>query len=486
MEDRRASTYRRVSSRQTGVAIGLVAACLFGFVLSRSADATESELISDARPPISVEEMAERYSAQIGAPYADALRRMKIQQAVSGLPEALMTSLGAQYGGVWIDAATGDVRVGLLAPADASVVKSALTARGLSTVAALVPVATSLRDLEAAQYTVSRELAGASDGGVTSVTIDQHANRVVVTLNPKASSTDRNVASEVARSFARGTAANGPPLPPLDPTPFGDASRELAAPQPARRVVATVEVQEGSETTVQTQSCGNESCSLPLRAGVRTRTTRQGSQALCSAGFVSTWWSGSQTDFFIEDAGHCVAHELAYNWEAAAYPANVWHIIGTHWSWRFGTCCGEPSSQNGELSIDGAIIEMSYGHYWTEVLAPALWMHGWPTGTEWSVTQEARPYEGEYGCRSGATSTYSCGTVGGTDVVVFVENHTVAIGNEMEVRGACSQEGDSGGPFVNGGIALGVLSAAAASGPCITWYAKATDIKNWFGTSVFT
>ncbi|HWX95226.1 MAG TPA: S1 family peptidase [Solirubrobacteraceae bacterium] len=457
----------------------LVAGTFLGSVVSAVA-AEAPSFVPNSNPPVSPEEMAVQYSRQEGVPYPDAVRRMLIQERVHGLPEELKAAFGAGYAGVWLDQATGEVRVGLISSADRAAAERALASRGLGVAGAVVLARTSLGDLEAAQYTVARELRPLITQGTAKVAIDEAGNRVVVTLAPKASPTDWAYARKLSQAFSQGYDANGPALPPVNPTPLATSQATAGGPQPARRVVATVDVAPGPPLDIETTRCGSQSCGLPLRAGVRIETPSY----LCSAGFVSTWWSGSRTYFFIMDAGHCVHDDPSHKWEAYDQDNGAWHWIGSHWSWRFGTCCGEPSSQNGLITIDAAIIEMSYASFWTNVLAPGpLWMHGWPSGTEWQLTGQARPVQGEFGCRSGASSSYSCGHATALDVVVGIQGGP-EIGNEMEVPGACSSPGDSGGPFVDAGTALGILSAQTI-GTCTTFYAKVSDISYWFGVYVY-
>lgn len=463
----------------------LIAGICVTWPSAASAASTEgSQFLPSSGPQFSAEETATQYAKQDGIAYEEALRRVLIQEREHGLPEELQKALGSSYAGTWINQTTGDVQVGLLSSSDRPVIEAALARRELSVAEAIVPVTTSLVDLEAALYTLTRELKPVITSQAATIGISESANRVIVTLAPKASSLDWGVARELRNAFARGTDANGPPLPPLNPTPFSNSQTVATGPQPARRVAATVELVAGPEFDVHAASCGSSSCGLPLRAGVSIRSEINGSAADCSAGFISTWWSGSQTYFFIMDAGHCIFGEPRNNWEAESYPTGKWHSIGEHWSWRFGNAGGEPSSQNGQVTFDAAIINMSYANYWTNVLAHGpLWMHGWPSGTEWELHGQARPVEGEYGCRSGASTTYTCGHAGKLDTVWGYP--ATAVSNLMEVPGACLTQGDSGGPFVDGSTALGIASGYSLSTPCVGLYTKVVDISYWFGVYVY-
>jgi hypothetical protein len=438
--------------------------------------------LPSSSPPISAEEMAAQYAKQEGDSYEDALRRMLIQERMHGLAEELESVLGSRYAGLWLEPATGDVRVGLLSSFDRSTIEESLSRLGLAATNAIVVVKTSRADLEATQYTLERELKSLVASHAASIALSESTNQVVVTLSPRASAADWASVRKLRDAFRTGAYAVGPPLPPANPTPFSN-SLATATPQSARLVVADVAVEAGPELHVSAESCGSHDCGLPLRAGVRITSESSSLTRTCSAGFVSWWWSGTQTYFFIMDAGHCIAGEPANAWNAFDQDhSGTKHWIGPHGSWRFGNCCGEPSWQNGQIVIDAAIIEMSYAGYWTNVLqAGPLWMHGWPSGTEWTLNNQAAPVEGEFGCRSGQTTAYTCGKVGSTNVLITYEGGT-QVGNLYEVPGACANPGDSGGPFVDGGTALGILSGA---GGCTTYYTQANFMTQWFGTTVW-
>lgn len=455
-----------------------LAVCLC-FVAVSSADA-QPVLTTTGDPPVATQEMAERYAQQEGDSASDALRRMEIQERAHGIVEELQQDLGPRYAGAWIDPATGAVQVGLLNAGDKATVEGVLATRGFSSSNAIVTVASSLKELEAAQYTIAQQL----PADVARTSIDERENRVVVTLAPVATSADHAIAEQLSAEFAAGREAIGPPLPPANPTPLATSEAPPITPQAAQETTTDVQVVTGPERHFHADSCGAENCGLPLRAGVRIDSEN----VSCSAGFVSTWWSGTETVFFLMDAGHCVYYgPPTSEWEAADHNnSNTWHKIGAHWAWRFGNAGGEPSWEDG-LTIDASEINMSYADFWTDVLANGpLFMKGWPTGVEWELNNTARPMEGEYGCRSGAASNYSCGTIGSTNTSVVYEEsgEKIEVTKLMEVSGTCSKKGDSGGPFVNGGTALALLSGGAED-PCLTVYTPAAVITEWFGITPY-
>ena len=97
---------------------------------------------------------------------------------------------------------------------------------------------------------------------------------------------------------------------------------------------------------------------------------------------------------------------------------------------------------------------------------------------------------GEFGCRSGNRSSYTCGTITATNTTIGYGGQdglpASTVTNLMEVPGACPVSGDSGGPFVNGGTALGITSGVGeyAGGGCAGLFAKVNEITGWFWVTV--
>ncbi|GAA4872380.1 S1 family peptidase [Actinomycetospora straminea] len=78
-----------------------------------------------------------------------------------------------------------------------------------------------------------------------------------------------------------------------------------------------------------------------------------------------------------------------------------------------------------------------------------------------SMTGTATAPVGASVCRSGSTTGWRCGTVTAVDVTA---NYAAGPVEGLVLTTACSEGGDSGGPFVSGGSALGVLSGG--TGDC--------------------
>lgn len=86
-------------------------------------------------------------------------------------------------------------------------------------------------------------------------------------------------------------------------------------------------------------------------------------------------------------------------------------------------------------------------------------------GTTLQITGTARPVVGAPMCKSGQTSSFTCGIVAADRVETQLVTNT---GDTRTVRGfagtACTLAGDSGGAIVTGTLALGITSGSNSSG----------------------
>lgn len=86
-------------------------------------------------------------------------------------------------------------------------------------------------------------------------------------------------------------------------------------------------------------------------------------------------------------------------------------------------------------------------------------------GTTFEITGTARPVVGAPICKSGQSSSFTCGVVAADHVETQL---FVADGSSRVVRGfagtACTLSGDSGGAIVTGTLALGITSGSNSSG----------------------
>ncbi|WP_123788368.1 S1 family peptidase [Phytoactinopolyspora halophila] len=190
----------------------------------------------------------------------------------------------------------------------------------------------------------------------------------------------------------------------------------------------------------------------------------------CSAGF-----NGYSTDGepVVITAGHCFPD---------AGDDTRWVHIETEEPWTPDTPgWPEPGADLGIGS--GGAWQFADGHDvglfrvtepdWTPVPAITTWDggDGDPRAGEIEITDQAAPIVGQPVCRSGITSGYQCGEVLAVDheVDYGVEYGSASVTGFL--TSACSAPGDSGGPFVSGTHAVGMLSGAGGpeSGQCADW-----------------
>lgn len=152
----------------------------------------------------------------------------------------------------------------------------------------------------------------------------------------------------------------------------------------------------------------------------------------CSAGFSAT--SGAVR--YIITAGHCTR-------------------LGGTWSAEDGTPIGPVVRSSFPVNDFGLIQVVSPS--WRQT-AGVRSSHGALT-----VTGIQQAPVGASVCRSGSSTGYQCGTVEARDVTVNYGSGDVVYG--LTRTSACGAAGDSGGPFVSGSQAQGILSGG--SGGCL-------------------
>jgi hypothetical protein len=155
--------------------------------------------------------------------------------------------------------------------------------------------------------------------------------------------------------------------------------------------------------------------------------------------------------------------------------------IGTDGTWRWGDIGTNPPN----IRRDIAIIAMPWSSHWTNVLGGEMAMWGWPYAgwDQWAIAGQSIMAPGDYGCRSGYITNYTCGNQQYQSISVSEDNHPVD--NMFTVPGACGTHGDSGGSFVGGTTALGIYSGQADA-VCVGYYQHVYDVGYYFGVWVWT
>lgn len=165
----------------------------------------------------------------------------------------------------------------------------------------------------------------------------------------------------------------------------------------------------------------------------------------CSAGFISrdVPYPGA---YYLMTAGHCIA--LAG--------------LGLPW-FHNGSSFGTSSSQffySGSDADAGYVLLSSAANPGNLVFAASATdvrpMTGW-----WG---NAAQYVGQYACKSGARTNYSCGYITYQDYSILVEGTWI---DHMSQIALNADKGDSGSPIISIDKGLGILSAGSAYN---VWY----------------
>ena len=174
----------------------------------------------------------------------------------------------------------------------------------------------------------------------------------------------------------------------------------------------------------------------------------------CSVGFSAR--SQSSTPYVIT-AGHCTE-------------------IGGNWNGANGTLLG-PVAATSFPTNDFGVIRVSNTAGWT--------LTSQVRGTS-SVLGSTVAAIGASTCRSGSTTGYRCGTIQARNATVNYGGGDIVSG--LTQTSACAEPGDSGGPYVAGRQAQGVLSGG--SGNCrfggTTYFQPVNEILSTYGLTLVT
>lgn len=174
---------------------------------------------------------------------------------------------------------------------------------------------------------------------------------------------------------------------------------------------------------------------------------------VCSFGFNSVDSAGNALNI---SAGHCNPNLDEGDERAAVYGPNVRNIPASP---QLGTFVR--SELGGDSALDYSVIQLNERAVGAGMDQPSV--RG-ANGTTLTVTGTADPVVGAPVCKSGQSSTFTCGFV----VADRVETQLfTAEGEAKIVRGfastACTLGGDSGGAIISGTLALGITSGSNAA-----------------------
>lgn len=176
--------------------------------------------------------------------------------------------------------------------------------------------------------------------------------------------------------------------------------------------------------------CGGQySCDPPLRSGLATYM----GGGRCTTAFMT--YSGSA--YYMLTAGHCA--EMGSNFSVPTYYYGN-QYVGYAVDYDFG------------YWGDSALIYIEDPSWWQ----PRGWVY-----PQTAIRSYGYDYVGQYVCKQGSTTGYTCGSVTETDATVYYPNRTL---NGMTWSTACVAAGDSGSGVYYGSRAYGILSGGPYSG----------------------
>jgi hypothetical protein len=372
-----------------------------------------------------------------------AASHLAVQAKGAGMVAELRNALGSDFAGVWFDNKTGRFHIGIVNDNDRPAVTNVLAARDL----------VNDTDLDAVKYTWD-ELAAAETGVTRRISVYASSHTARVGIDPSVNGLTVDVASDAAQqdvaSFATTTG------------PAGDVPVRMHRVAPAA-------------LDVTPDACVFPNCDHPLRGGVRIENDQiiqcsNGTWACvtgCSEGALAVR-SGST---FIITAGHCI--KAGGTWEAQQ--ANgVPHNIGP----SGGSFVDASRGDAGAINVSNSSWWMQSG--WTPETA------AWNVDLDHPTTGSDYGYVGEFTCHFGyATGNPPDGSACGTTTAQNVYNIYYARWGQvspLDVSTACSMEGDSGGPVIDGNVIVGFVSGGYCGGSGQEMvFEEAPNAASWLG-----
>ncbi|MFE1016713.1 S1 family peptidase [Streptomyces sp. NPDC058794] len=191
----------------------------------------------------------------------------------------------------------------------------------------------------------------------------------------------------------------------------------------------------------------------------------------CSVGYGARDRSGNQ---YLVTAGHCVTNTLRYDGAAFAKGYKTRYALGTR-------------------SVDMGIATVNAGHSITTSVG--TWGQG-STRTV-AVKGSSRAASGAAVCKSGATTGWTCGTIGSyNNTVTYVDRNggpdTVITG--LATSSVCVEGGDSGGAYISGNQAQGMTSGGPIGQQCTggvysrgsSYFQPLDDALSYYGLTLNT
>jgi hypothetical protein len=359
-------------------------------------------------------------SGQLGAYMHQGLSLKRAQVAlatqsqveVAELPQRLEKALGVSFAGVWFEPHTGKFCIGVVSSASRRAAEQVVAQAGLAGVVSYVSVRSTRPQLISAQREWNAKLVHLR-GQQFSTGLTPSHNAVSVRLSSSVPEHERALLErEAARSDVNVSITVVPP-------------EALAF----RRENSQCEVKPRGKYAF---------CSKPIAAGVLiTQLT-----TYCTAGPLAILPSpatlAAELETFLITAGHCLA--LGAEWFTATHPGNLVSEIGRRVLFVNG--------------LPGDYGDILVGSNWLEAgttPAPAQITNYQDNGLRAArnVLGEAASVQNASFCHQGATSAEQCGIITNESVLAIFQDppdvllHVIG----LVLTNACSEGGDSGGPY---------------------------------------
>jgi hypothetical protein len=369
-----------------------------------------------------------------GISLAEAQQRIQWQSNAVDLDEALQTTLGERFGGVWINPPDGRVKVGVVGAsrsrraADLPVtdaVRMAAEQRQVGDAADVVPVGYSYSYLYAASEWLGDAVLKARQVGLaglgSGLATDHNAVELDLPSDRALTAVEQALVDEAKRRYGAALLIGhyqGVPQRVSCGWISGVVSRTLL------------------------------SCDPPLRGGMGIISP----SFSCTTGFIAR--SDSDNKLFVFTAGHCITDGGPGPWSSPFYSSHHLHAVGSMHNYR----------DNSEG--DYAILTIDNPSGWN----PQAWVLVSPStdttyNEQYHITRDGGSSVGMRSCHSGAFGATDCGTV-------FQINYTppnIPTQHLAWSKEECARKGDSGGPVYAGGVAYG-LTVAANLSTCDFYY----------------
>lgn len=423
--------------------------------LASSADATSGQLGVFTRQGLSLER-------------AQAALATQSQVEAAKLPAKLEEALGASFAGVWFEPNTAKFGIGVVSGESRRVAEQVVAQAGLAGVVNYVSVRSTWVQLIRAQGEWNAKL-GHLAGQQFSTGLSASHNAVSVTISSSVPAHERALLEREAARFHVNVSIAVVPPDALEARPHN--SQCEIKPREAYAF-----------------------CSKPIAGGVLI-TPNVERNGYCTAGPLALLANpatlAAALETFILTAGHCL--EGKEKWFTATHPGNELKEIGPTWKFL------------NDLLGDYGAIEV--GPNWLQAgVTPALAQitHYQDNGLReaQSVLGEAASVEGGSFCKQGATSAEQCGSIKHTNLlVIFLEEPPDVLSHVdgLVETNACSEPGDSGGPYATLPNANGVdILGTHVGGPngkcagilfcetCISYYEPIQTSLTGLGLSLLT